>query len=155
MSREGVYAFVLFAAVLILAGCLLPWNQLGSLFVNNGLANPDGAIVFVAALIAIAIALYNLLAKRKVMRWALFAVAALGIATAIVDLRGFHAQIQDGALFTVGSGLYVILIGSLLLIVGGALTYLTSDSSSQEALFIRDDHKPTQDSNDSQTDDQY
>jgi len=153
MSREGTYAFVLFAVVLILAGCILPWSQLGALVVNKGLTNPDGAIVFVAALIAMAIALYNLLAKRKILRWLLFVIAILGIATTIIDLRSFHAQIQEGAFFTIGSGLYVILIGSLLLLAGGVLTYFVPGST-QKDLWVSNDHKPAQHSDDAQADDQ-
>jgi len=124
----------LLSSVLMLTACLLPWAQIGTLLVNKGLNNPDGAAVLVAALVGGAAALHNLVTKRNRLGWLLLLAGGVGLVVAFVDLPEIGARVRavedatGGAkgLATVGAGLYVLLLGAAGMAAAGLGTSLTS-----------------------------
>jgi len=125
---------VLICSGLLVVGCLLPWMQLGAIFVNRGIDNPDGAIVLVVAFISICVAFFNLAKKENRLRWVYILTALIGLGVGIFDLQEVHDRAQEaaksiGELQTffgvngtehiwnfVGAGLYVVLLSSIALL---------------------------------------
>ncbi|MCK4394644.1 hypothetical protein KAX17_17220 [Candidatus Bipolaricaulota bacterium] len=124
-----MYAVALFGSILLLVGTFLPWIQIGALVTNRGLDNPDGAILIGISLVAGAVALYNLVSKRNRLRWILLLAAAAAFWTGLTDLHDVQARIRNlsdtifGDVATVGSGLYMILVGAVVLGLAGLGSY--------------------------------
>lgn len=128
-QKTGLYIVALGGSLLVLIGTFLPWIQLGALVVNRGTNSPDGALIIGIALIAGAVSLYNLLAKQNRLRWILLLASVAAFATGLVDLQEVQARVSElsdsalGGLATVGSGLYMILVGAVVVGLAGLGTF--------------------------------
>src|SRR5690606_11394730 len=74
------------SSIIIVVGCFMPWLQLGALYTNRGIDNPDGAIMLVAAIIAGGLAFYNYSQEKPKNTWVYFVVGVIGFVTAYLDL---------------------------------------------------------------------
>jgi predicted Zn finger-like uncharacterized protein len=139
-SQEGRHIVALVCACILVVGCLLPWIQLGASFKNRGIDNPDGAIVLVLAFISISVALFNIIKNQNRMRGIYLLTGLVGIIVGILDLVEVQDRAKEiaqafGRLQTffgdtsihswnfVGSGLYVILLSSIVLFTLGLASF--------------------------------
>lgn len=125
---------------LVAIGCFLPWIQLGTLFIQRGIDNPDGSIALVVACLTMGVALFNIAKKRNEYKFVypLAGVVCLGIG--IFDLMEIKKRInQMGEFFQLvqgflglqgdtevlfnimGMGVWIVGIGGVLLIVASFL----------------------------------
>lgn len=137
------------SSLLIIVGCFLPWLQLGSLFTNKGIDNPDGAIMLVASIIAGALAINNQMKNESKNTWVYTSVGILGILVAFYDLNEVQERakkiaegiseistlIGDGktasSIEFIGSGLHIVFVGSVGLLLCG-LGFLNSQKSNDQ-----------------------
>lgn len=136
-NHAGAYMAVV-SSLFIVIGCFMPWIQLGALFKNRGIDNPDGAIMLVASVIAGAVAIFNLSKNLTNNKWVFTVVGIVGIIVAILDLNEVSSRvdaIQEGVgrlnnmlsggnkevsrMNFIGSGLYIVCGGSIGLILCG------------------------------------
>lgn len=105
----------------IIIGCFLPWIQMGELINNKGINNSDAWIILVATVVGLII---SVAFKKK----RTFLNLLVGLVCGFVGLINYRdlaqrvgsSKLQDGQFllsFTMGTGLYFILIGSALLII--------------------------------------
>lgn len=137
-----MYYVALLGSILAAVGTLLPWSQMGTLFVNRGIDNPDGAIILGVSLAAAALAAYNLISKTNRLRLLLLLAAGGLIATGIMDLRLIRESLIEanssflGEVASVGSGIYMIIVGGVVLGWGAFLSLFqrkhSSDSQTDE-----------------------
>jgi len=139
-----MYLVALVGSILGAIGTLLPWSQLGALFVNRGIDNPDGAIVLVVSLAAAALAAYNLIAKTNQLRLLLLLAAGVLIFIGIVDLQSIRESLTEanstilGEVASVGSGIYMVLFGGIVLGVGGFFSVFTRNHSPDSQADVED-----------------
>ena len=126
-----MFGVALVGGILSLVGVFLPWLQIGALLVNRGIDNPDGAIFLGVAIVACAIAAFGLWRKTRTSEpgrpiGVLLILIAIGLFwIGLVDLQDVQGRIRDvssgmlGDIGSVGSGLYMILAGAVILGVGG------------------------------------
>lgn len=125
------------SSLIIIVGCFMPWIQLGALFANRGIDNPDGAIMLVAGIISGAVAIHNTSKNQEKNTWVFIVVGILGGIVAYLDLSEVRDRAADVAQgFTelseyvgarkhisssnfVGSGLYIVAAGSVGLFLCG------------------------------------
>jgi predicted membrane channel-forming protein YqfA (hemolysin III family) len=109
------------SSIVIITGCFLPWVQMGALINNKGINNSDAIIILAASIVSLVISIAT---KRK---WALLNLL-LGLIcgfVAVINYRDLTKRVDASQpkedLFSLslsmGSGLYVVLIGSALLII--------------------------------------
>lgn len=112
----------------VVLGTFLPWVQVGALLVNRGIDNPDGAITLIVGIAACALCIFALVRKASRAKWPgvlLAALAAVSFCFAVVDLGDVHnrvAAVRDtffGDAASTGAGLYLVLIGAVVLGIGG------------------------------------
>jgi len=119
----------LVGSILLLVGTFMPWIQVGAIVTNRGLDNPDGAIVLGIAIVAGMAALYNVVTKRSRLRWVLLLAAAGSFWAGLIDLQNVQERVKamGDTIFsdvaTVGSGLYMILVGAVVMGLGGLGSY--------------------------------
>jgi len=115
----------------------MPWLQLGTLFANRGIDNPDGAIMFVAAFISGAVAINNTTKNQEKNKGIFVAIGILGTVVALIDLNEVHERANKVAQGMtelseylgerknvsttnfIGSGLYIVSAGSIGLLLCG------------------------------------
>lgn len=124
----------LMGGVLVVLGTFLPWIQVGSIIVNRGMDNPDGAIALVGGGVACVVCIFCLVERNHSRRlWppaCLVLLAALALGVSLLDLQAVESRIAglSGGFLSiaasVGSGLYVILAGAIALGVGGVGSWL-------------------------------
>lgn len=125
------------SSVIIVVGCFMPWMQLGALYTNRGIDNPDGAVMLVTAIISGGLAFYNYSQKKPKNTWIYFVVGVIGFITAYIDLDDVTSRAKtiaeslgqvnsffggNGSISLmnfVGSGLYIVCGGSIGLILSG------------------------------------
>lgn len=125
------------SSIIIIVGCFLPWIQIGALFANRGIDNPDGALALIVAVIAGGTAFYNYSKEHLKHTWIYLVVGAIGLVIAYYDISEVTSRAEAmaesiGKLNTyiggneeismtnfVGSGLYVVCLGSTGLILSG------------------------------------
>jgi|GEM_PF-2694529 multisubunit Na+/H+ antiporter MnhB subunit len=125
------------SSLIIIIGCFLPWIQLGALLQNRGIDNPDGAIMLLSAVVSGAVAIYNQSKNLTSNKWVYIVVGIIGILVAYYGLTEVHSRadkIQEGIgqmsdLFGeskevskmnfIGSGLYIVCVGSIGLLLCG------------------------------------
>jgi multisubunit Na+/H+ antiporter MnhB subunit len=130
-------AIPIISSVIIIVGCFMPWIQLGALFTNDGIDNPDGAVMLVAGIISGGLAFYNYSKPEPKNNWIYTIVGVLGIIVALIDLNEVKDRAETlaesfGELATyfgnnadisatdfIGSGLYIVIGGSIGLILSG------------------------------------
>lgn len=136
-ENSGSSYIAIVSSILMALGCFLPWLQLGVIFKNKGIDNPPGAIILVLAIICSALGFINL-NKKEDKHQAIFIIC--GIIGALVFYFVFseaseRAQSAANSFNDVkealgesrnlsnsdfiGSGLYVVLLGSIGLILSG------------------------------------
>lgn len=137
-DKNPIPAYIaIVSAILIIFGCFMPWIQLGALFQNRGIDNPDGAIMLVTAVITGALAVFNLSKKENKNLWVFILAGLIGGAVFYLDISEVNSRatlIKDGIdnistslgekgdvskINFIGSGLYVVLLGSVGLLVAG------------------------------------
>jgi hypothetical protein len=114
-------------------GSLLPWAKVQSLFITlspNGMDGGDGVITLILGVVAALVGV-GAIARWSLPPWTVWvpvaacAVAGLLAIANIVDVKNIGDDLPDGAeglaSVSVGSGLYVIVVGAILGIVGGVL----------------------------------
>lgn len=134
-ESQGAHFVIGLCSLLLAVGCFLPWLQIGALFQNRGIDNPDGAIVLVAALCCGATAFYNIMTKQSNFRWIYIIGALLCSAIGAIDLKEVNSRAQAAAeglrelsrIFGenshpdmwqfVGPGLYVIFFFSVVMLI--------------------------------------
>jgi len=109
------------SSILIITGCFLPWIQMGALINNKGINNSDAIIILAASIVSLIISIAT---KRK---WALLNLLLGSICgfVAVINYRDLTERVdsskaQEGLFslsLSMGAGLYVVLIGSALLII--------------------------------------
>jgi hypothetical protein len=136
-----MFGVALLGAVLAVIGAFLPWMQVGALLVNRGIDNPDGAIALGIGIAACAGALFGLLRTmnlwgtqsqperpfrlRGLLGVGLVVAAVALFVTGFVDLRDIQGRISEmgssvfGDVASVGSGVYMLLAGAVILGIGG------------------------------------
>ncbi len=135
-----MFGVALFGGILTVVGVFLPWMQVGALLVNRGIDNPDGAIALGIGIGACALALFGLLRAmqrrsarssgrtfrfRTLLGIALILAAIVLFITGFIDLRDVQSRVADagetvfGDVASVGSGLYMLLVGAVVLGIGG------------------------------------
>jgi len=138
VDRNPVPAYIaIVSALLIVIGCFMPWIQLGALFQNRGMDNPDGAVMLVTAVIAGAVAVFNLSKKENKNTWVFIVAGLIGGAVFYYDITEVNSRantIKEGVdklsnlfggdgntskLNFIGSGLYIVALGSVGLILSG------------------------------------
>ena len=138
VDKNPVPAYIaIVSALLIVIGCFMPWIQLGALFQNRGMDNPDGAVMLVTAVIAGAVAVFNLSKKENKNTWVFIVAGLIGGAVFYYDITEVNSRantIKEGVdklsnlfggdgntskLNFIGSGLYIVLLGSVGLVLSG------------------------------------
>jgi multisubunit Na+/H+ antiporter MnhB subunit len=125
------------SSLIVIVGCFMPWLQLGALFANRGIDNPDGAIILIASIISGALAIYNHINNKTKLKGIYIAVGLLGLIIAYVDLNDVQDRAKQAAHSFgelndafgsdrevsvsdfIGSGLYVVGLGSIGLLLTG------------------------------------
>lgn len=125
------------SAIIVIIGCFMPWIQLGALFTNRGIDNPDGATMLIAGIIAGSLAVYNYSKEQPKHTWIYFIAGITGLIIAIIDLsevtsrakeiaenlgqlNSFFKNKSDIPLYNfIGSGLYIVSLGSFGLFLCG------------------------------------
>lgn len=146
------------SSIIIILGCFMPWIQLGTLITNRGIDNPDGAIMFVASIISLALGIYNQSQKRKYFLWLYLIVGIIGMIVVVIDLIEVKERAQKIAKSIeelnellgsqgeisltnfIGSGLYIVGLGCIGLILVGleifklksSQNYLANDLTESE-----------------------
>lgn len=146
------------SSIIIILGCFMPWIQLGTLITNRGIDNPDGAIMLVASIISLALGIYNQSQKRKNFLWLYLIVGIIGMIVVVIDLievkeraqkiaksieelnELFGSQGEISLTNFIGSGLYIVGLGSIGLILVGleifklkpSQNYLANDLTESE-----------------------
>ena len=72
---------VIFAALIII-GCFLPWFQVGSIIIRNGIENPDAIIILIASAISFVIGVIS----KKRNTGIHFVLAAVSFAVSFIDV---------------------------------------------------------------------
>jgi hypothetical protein len=119
------------STVFIIIGCFLPWIQLGALINNKGINNPDAMIILGASIVGLIVSIAT---KRK---WALLNLL-VGLVcgfVGVVDYKDVAERVESshsqGSIFSlsisVGTGLYLVLAGSALLIITSIIDVITGD----------------------------
>lgn len=124
--RQGVSVLALIASAIMVIGCFLPWQHVHGLFSDPGVTNLDGSVLLFTALLVGGVALYNLGTKRLAFRRLFFLVAIGGLGVAIMNLRlvSVWAEVLDiGTSRLVGPGLYVVMVGGVLMAIAGFAGY--------------------------------
>lgn len=138
IDTNPVSAYIsIVSSLLIIIGCFMPWMQLGTLFQKRGIDNPDGAIMLVTAVIAGAIAVFNLTKKENKNTWLFIVVGLIGCTIFYYNITEINSKantINEGVeklsnlydsnnnvstLNFIGSGLYILLLSSIGLILSG------------------------------------
>lgn len=141
------------SAILVALGCFMPWIQLGALFQNRGMDNPDGAIMLVTAVVAGAVAVFNLSKKENKNLWVFILAGLIGGAVFYFDITELNsrvASIKEGIdklstsigeksdvspMNFMGSGLYIVLLGSVGFIISGLRIFKEEKNKSTLGLF--------------------
>lgn len=124
-----IWAFL--GAVLVFIGVFLPWIQVGTLLINRGINNPDGALVLGFSLIAIIAAVYGFVYKRAWPGVVYVLCAAILFWVALVDLGEVQVRVQEaretilGEAAMVGAGLYMILVGAVITGASGVIALIS------------------------------
>lgn len=131
------------SSVIVIIGCFLPWIQLGALFTNRGIDNPDGAIMLIAGVIAGGLGIYNYSQEKPKNTWIYLMVGIVGLIAAFIDLNEVKIRAQEIAkgldefnsffgdssnislMNFVGSGLYIVCVGSIGLVLCGIGVFKT------------------------------
>jgi len=140
----------------------MPWLQLGALFANRGIDNPDGAIMLVAGIISGAVALNNSTKNQEKNKWVFVAVGILGIVVALLDLNEVHERANKVAQSMtelseyigekknvstsnfIGSGLYIVSAGSIGLLLCGLGVFSTKPNQTMVVTTPTTEEKPTE-----------
>jgi multisubunit Na+/H+ antiporter MnhB subunit len=130
-------AIPIISSVIIVIGCFLPWIQLGALFSNDGIDNPDGAIMLIAGVISGGLAFFNYSKLNPKNSWIYTIVGILGLIIALIDLNEVQDRAETiakslgelsayfgnnndiSATDFIGSGLYIVIGGSIGLVLSG------------------------------------
>lgn len=117
--------------VFIIIGCFLPWIQMGALINNRGINNPDAMIILGASVVGL---ILSIATKKK---WALInlVVGLICGIVGIIDYRDVAERVESfssgenilSLSVSLGSGLYLILIGSALLILTSIYDVISDD----------------------------
>lgn len=136
------------SVVIVIIGCFMPWIQLGTLFMNRGIDNPDGAFILIISVITGGLGYYNFSKDRPLYTWVYVATGILGLLIAMISLNTVMSRAKDVAnnlgvlnsifggnnnissLNFVGSGLYIIVIGSIGLILSGLDIFKETENKS-------------------------
>jgi len=138
IDRTPTPAYItIVSSLFILVGCFMPWIQLGPLFVIRGIDNPNGAIMIVTGIVTCAVAILNLSKKENKNYWIFIVAGIIGLIVFYLDfkeIRSRTAKLKDGlgefsnlldstdkisTIDFIGSGLYIVLLGSIGLILSG------------------------------------
>ncbi|WP_010664683.1 zinc ribbon domain-containing protein [Marinilabilia salmonicolor] len=139
------------SAIIVIIGCFMPWIQLGALFTNRGIDNPDGALMLILGVIAGSLAIFNYSKDKSRNKWIYFMTGIIGLIIAILDLQEVNSRAKEIAeslgqfnaffgsntdipLFNfVGSGLYIVSLGSFgLFLCGIGIIKLDSKKSNEK-----------------------
>jgi hypothetical protein len=138
------------SSIIIAIGCFMPWIQLGALFANRGIDNPDGAIMLISSVISGAVAIYNQSKNCTKNSWIYLVVGIIGLATAYLDLNEVRGRAEDIAkgisglsnmfdrhnevsiMNFVGSGLYIVAAGSFGLLLCGLGVFKSNTNTEPE-----------------------
>jgi hypothetical protein len=136
-NRGQMRIIPILSSVIVVIGCFMPWIQLGALFTNRGIDNPDGAIMLIAGVIAGSLAFYNYSQDKPKNTWIYSVVGVIGIIIAFIDLNEVTSRAQKIAeglgqfnsffggssnislMNFIGSGLYIVCCGSIGLVLCG------------------------------------
>jgi len=154
LSAQELRHFVaLTCSCILIIGCFLPWLQLGALFKNRGVDNPDGAIVLILAFISGSIALFNIVKHQNRMDGIYILTGLIGIITGMIDLSEVQSRVYEIGqavgkmkIFSgdssnvniwnfVGSGLYVILSSSIVLFTWGLTLFFEKQTRNLNSYF--------------------
>ncbi len=131
-----MHLIALVGAAGLVLGAFLPWMQVG-IFQQRGIDTLDGGLVLAAGLLGLIVAGHNLARGRNEYRWAylpggILALIVVLVALARIDqraaqitgaleeiLRLFGGTEKIRSTELVGSGLVVVLVGSMLLFAAG------------------------------------
>lgn len=131
-----MHLVALVGAAMLVLGVFLPWMQVG-IFQERGIDALDGGLVLAAGLLGLIVAGHNLARGRNEYRWVYLPDGVLALIISLVALAriGQRAAKITGALEEilrifggtekiktselVGSGLVVVIIGSMLLLAAG------------------------------------
>ncbi len=120
-------------SILLVVGCLLPWITLVTIFgevSRNGLDDGgDGVVLLVLGLISLLIGFY--VGYRRAPRWASVVPVVIGALSMVVlvidynDVTGridrVERQAASSANASVGSGLWLSMIGASIVVIAGVL----------------------------------
>lgn len=150
------------SSLIIIVGCFMPWLQLGALFANRGIDNPDGAIFLVAAIISGAVAINNSTKKQEKNKWVFVVVGILGIVIALLDFSEIRERansvaekfnelsnyIEAGKNVStsnfIGSGLYIVCGGSVGLLLCGVGVFSSKTNQLTTITKSKTDEIPTE-----------
>lgn len=150
------------SSLIIIVGCFMPWLQLGALFANRGIDNPDGAIMLVAGIISGAVALNNSTKNQEKNKWVFVAVGILGIVVGLLDLNEVHERANKVAQGMtelseyigerknvsttnfIGSGLYIVAAGSIGLLLCGLGLFSAKTNTPMQVTTPTTEEKPTE-----------
>ncbi len=110
-------AFIL-SSMLILIGCFMPWIMVGPQVVRNGIDNPDAIIILVAGILSFIVAIMT----KKKFSVIHFILGAACLAVGILDYMDINSRNQ---LISAGTGLYLILAGSAVLVVTSFIAFFS------------------------------
>ncbi len=138
--------FAIISSLITIIGCFLPWLQFGALFASRGTDSLDGGLIIVLSITTCVIALVNHSKKHTRNSWVFFVAGLIGFAVAFFDLAQAYERAttisdslgQIGNLFGsnnnisylnfIGSGLYIVGIGSFGLVISGFTGMLIVDN---------------------------
>ena len=125
------------SSLIILIGIFLPWMEMNGIASMSGLNTPDGKFILIQTIISGSLAVYNQVKQRKKYTWIFLVIGVIIAISIIFDYRMILSKREDtvnsmhsllkifnedniGSIsVSVGSGLYVVALGSLGLILCG------------------------------------
>ena len=137
------------SALLIVIGCFMPWEQLGIIIQIKGIDKPHGAIMLISSIISGAVAIFNLSIKENKNSWIFTVVGIIGVIILFYDISEANSkanELKEGIneliklkkdnnvsiLNYVGSGFYLVFLGSIGLILSGLGFFKNNIINNQE-----------------------
>lgn len=120
IDRNLIPAYIaIVSALFAIIGCLMPWTQFGFLQMRG--IEGDGVILLVAAVIAGAIAVFNLSKRENRNAWIFIIAGLVGGVIFYVDISALNERVNTtiNVANFIGTGVYIALLGSVGLIIAG------------------------------------
>lgn len=132
MNMNNPRIIILIGAAAVIIGSFMPWATLTSFLgdINKNGTEGDGAITLVMGILIGLAAVFSKPRSGKRGSWVAVVLGVLVGLIAIIDIADIERLANDVpfAEINVGIGLYVVLIGAVIAVVGGLIQWPVTDT---------------------------